>query len=262
MRGSHHHHHHGMASMIVVFVGTAGSGKTTLTGEFGRYLEDNYKVAYVNLDTGVKELPYEPSIDVREFVTVEEIMREGYGPNGAIVESYDRLMEKFNEYLNKILRLEKENDYVLIDTPGQMETFLFHEFGVRLMENLPYPLVVYISDPEILKKPNDYCFVRFFALLIDLRLGATTIPALNKVDLLSEEEKERHRKYFEDIDYLTARLKLDPSMQGLMAYKMCSMMTEVLPPVRVLYLSAKTREGFEDLETLAYEHYCTCGDLT
>ncbi|AEC52136.1 GTPase [Pyrococcus sp. NA2] len=248
--------------MIIVFVGTAGSGKTSLTGAFGKYLEENYRVAYVNLDTGVKELPYEANVDVREFITVEEIMKEGYGPNGAIVESYDRLMSKFDYYLSEILKLEREADYVLIDTPGQMETFLFHEFGVKLMENLPYPLVVYLSDPEILKKPTDYCFVRFFALLIDLRLGATTIPALNKVDLLGEEEIERHRKYFEDLDYLTSKLKFDSSTQGLMAYKMCSIMKEVLPPVRVLYLSAKTRTGFEDLETLAYEHYCTCGDLT
>jgi len=30
----------------------------------------------------------------------------------------------------------------------------------------------------------------------------------------------------------------------------------------VLYISARTGEGFDDLETLAYEHYCTCGDLT
>ncbi|BAA29700.1 252aa long hypothetical protein [Pyrococcus horikoshii OT3] len=249
-------------TMIIVFVGTAGSGKTSLTGAFGEYLEENYKVAYVNLDTGVKELPYKPDIDVREFVTVEEIMKEGYGPNGAIVESYDRLMNKFDYYLKEILELESKKDYVLIDTPGQMETFLFHEFGVKLMENLPYPLVVYLSDPEILRKPTDYCFVRFFALLIDLRLGATTVPALNKVDLLKEEQLEKHRKYFEDLDYLMGRLKFDPSMQGLMAYKMCSIMMEVLPPIRVLYLSAKTREGFEDLETLAYEHYCTCGDLT
>ncbi|AAL80608.1 GTPase [Pyrococcus furiosus DSM 3638] len=248
--------------MIIAFLGTAGSGKTTLTGAFGRYLEENYRVAYVNLDTGVENLPYKPDIDVRDFITVRDLMKEGYGPNGAIVESYDRLLTRVEHYINKILELEKSNDYVLIDTPGQMETFIFHEFGVKLMNNLPYPLVVYLSDPEILKRPHDYCFVRFFSLLIDLRLGATTVPALNKVDLLSEKEFERHKKYFEDIEYLTTKLKFDVSTQGLLAYKMCQVFPELSPPVRVLYLSAKTGVGFEDLETLAYEHYCTCGDLT
>lgn len=44
--------------MILTFVGTAGSGKTTLTAEFGRYLVENEnKVAYVNLDTGLTSSP-------------------------------------------------------------------------------------------------------------------------------------------------------------------------------------------------------------
>lgn len=247
--------------MILTFIGTAGSGKTTITSEFGRYLEEKgHKVSYVNLDTGVKNLPYNPDVDVRERITVEELMKEGYGPNGAIVESYDRLMMHFEDYLGRILELSEKSDYVLIDTPGQMETFLFHEFGVKLMENLHEPLVIYLFDPKVLRKSRDYCFVRFFSVMIELRLGSTTVPVLNKIDLV--EKIEKYKVYLEDVDYLTSRLKLDPSMQGFLAYKLCSFLPEILPPVRVLYLSAKTREGFEDLEAIAYEHYCTCGDLT
>jgi GTPase SAR1 family protein len=247
--------------MITAFVGTAGSGKTTLTGAFGRYLEENgYSVAYVNLDTGVKNIPYSPDIDVRDDVTAWGLMEEGYGPNGAIVESYDRLLPKVKDYVSGILQLEGENDYVLIDTPGQMETFLFHEFGIRLMENIPEPLTVYLFSPEVLRKPTDFCFVRFFGLMIDLRLGTTTVPALSKVDTV--ENLEDYKKFLDDIDYLTARLKLDPSTQGLLAYKMCSTFPELASPTRVVYISARTGAGFDELETLVYEHYCTCGDLT
>ncbi|ASJ07512.1 ATP/GTP-binding protein [Thermococcus pacificus] len=247
--------------MILVFVGTAGSGKTTMSGAFGRYLEENsHSVGYVNLDTGVKNLPYPPDVDVREDITAWELMEEGYGPNGAIVESYDRLLAKLGDYASRIARLNEERDYVIIDTPGQMETFLFHEFGVRLMENLPEPLTVYLFGPEILRKPADFCFARFFSLMIDLRLGTTTVPALSKVDTV--ESIEDYRKFLDDIEYLTARLKLDPSTQGLLAYRMCSTLPELASPTRLLYLSAKTGEGFDELETLAYEHYCTCGDLT
>ncbi len=249
--------------MIVTFLGTAGSGKTTITGAFGKYLTgQGHSVAYVNLDTGVKRLPYTPDLDVRDIVTVEELMAEGYGPNGAIVESYDRLLPEVEKISKRILQLDREREYTLIDTPGQMESFLFHEFGIRLMDHLSEPLLAYLFDPEILKRPHDYCFVRFFAIMIDLRLGTTTIPVLNKVDLLGNEELERHRKYLEDIDYLTARLKFDPTMQGLLAYRMCSFLPEVSPPVRVVYASAKDGRGFDELETLTYEHYCTCGDLT
>jgi len=246
--------------MILAFIGTAGSGKTTLTAEFGRYLEENgYLVSYVNLDTGVRKLPYRPDVDVRDDVTAWELMEEGLGPNGAIVRSYDLLVPKVNEYAERIRELDGKSDYVLIDTPGQMETFLFHEFGVKLMEAFPDALGVYLFSPEILRKPTDFCFALFFGLMIDLRLGITTVPALSKVDTANADEL---RKYLDDAEYLTARLKLEPSTQGLLAYKLCSTLPELAPPTRVLYLSAKTREGFDELETVAYEHYCTCGDLT
>ncbi|AHL22436.1 MULTISPECIES: ATP/GTP-binding protein [Thermococcus] len=246
--------------MILAFIGTAGSGKTTLTAEFGKYLEENgYSVSYVNLDTGVRKLPYRPDVDVRDDVTAWELMEEGLGPNGAIVRSYDLLVPKVNDYAERIRELDGRSDYVLIDTPGQMETFLFHEFGVKLMEAFPDALGVYLFSPEILRKPTDFCFALFFGLMIDLRLGITTVPALSKIDTASVDEL---RKYLDDVEYLTARLKLEPSTQGLLAYKLCSTLPELAPPTRVLYLSAKTREGFDELETVAYEHYCTCGDLT
>jgi len=247
--------------MILAFIGTAGSGKTTLSGAFGRYLKENgYSVGYVNLDTGVRDLPYSPDIDVRDDVTAWKIMEKGYGPNGAIVESYDRLLPRVNVYVSEITKLAEEREYIIIDTPGQMETFLFHEFGVKLMDGLPNPLAVYLFSPDILKKPEDFCFVRFFSLMIDLRLGTTTVPALSKIDTV--ENLERYRRFLDDIDYLTSRLKLEPSTQGLLAYRMCSALPELAPPTRVLYLSAVTGEGFDELETLAYEHHCTCGDLT
>ncbi|ASJ00158.1 ATP/GTP-binding protein [Thermococcus gorgonarius] len=249
--------------MILIFLGTAGSGKTTITASFGGYLEKNgNSVGYVNLDTGVKKLPYKPDIDVRDIITVEELMKEGYGPNGAIVESYDRLLSHADEILSGILELDEELDYLLIDTPGQMESFLFHEFGMRITSGLKEPLAAYLFGPDILRRPSDYCFVKFFAIMIDLRLGTTTVPVLNKVDLIREEELSSIRRLLEDIDYLNARLKLDPSMQGFLAYRICSFLPEVSPPVRVVYASAKTGEGFDELETLSYEHYCTCGDLT
>ncbi|WP_456421454.1 PRK13768 family protein [Thermococcus sp.] len=247
--------------MILTFIGTAGSGKTTLTAEFGEYLRENgYSVSYINLDTGVRKLPYKPDLDVRKDVTAWELMENGLGPNGAIVKSYDILASKVREYTERIRALDGESDYVLIDTPGQMETFLFHEFGVELMEAFPDALGVYLFSPEILRKPADFCFALFFGLMIDLRLGITTVPALSKVDTVND--VSRLRKFLDDVEYLTARLKLEPSTQGLLAHKLCSSLPELAPPTRVLYLSAKTREGFDELETVAYEHYCTCGDLT
>jgi hypothetical protein len=40
-------------------------------------------VITVNLDPGVQKLPYNPHVDVRDYVTLEEVMeKHKLGPNG------------------------------------------------------------------------------------------------------------------------------------------------------------------------------------
>ncbi|MGQ9597722.1 MAG: ATP/GTP-binding protein, partial [Thermoproteota archaeon] len=73
--------------MQIVFIGPAGSGKTTLVSRYGEWLsKGSQKIIFINLDPGADEVPYSPSFDVRDYFTVEEIMRkEGLGPNGAMM---------------------------------------------------------------------------------------------------------------------------------------------------------------------------------
>jgi hypothetical protein len=52
--------------MNILILGSAGAGKTLLTGRFGSYLkEEGYKIRLVNLDPGVVTLPYKPDFDIR-----------------------------------------------------------------------------------------------------------------------------------------------------------------------------------------------------
>lgn len=66
-----------MASKRLFFVGTAGSGKSTLTGTFGQWLKnESYDGVTVNLDPGADTLPYEADVDIRDWVRLSEIMSE------------------------------------------------------------------------------------------------------------------------------------------------------------------------------------------
>ena len=76
---------------IIFFVGMAGSGKSSLVGNFKEWLKLNEQNAIaVNLDPGVINLPYNPDIDVRTQISLEDIMgKYQLGPNGALIVAAD-----------------------------------------------------------------------------------------------------------------------------------------------------------------------------
>ena len=80
---------------VVYFLGTAGSGKTTLTANFAKWLLKNgFAVSIVNLDPGAEVLPYKPDFDMRTIANLWKIMRkENLGPNGALLKSIEIFRE-------------------------------------------------------------------------------------------------------------------------------------------------------------------------
>ena len=53
--------------IFVYFIGTAGSGKSTLTYNFKQWMYlRGLDVITVNLDPGAENLPYEPDVDIRD----------------------------------------------------------------------------------------------------------------------------------------------------------------------------------------------------
>ena len=116
-----------MPAKHLYFVGTAGSGKSTLTNAFQLWLNNQgYDAITVNLDPGVDSLNYAPDVDVRDWIKLSEIMAEyGLGPNGAQVAAADMMALNVREISQVVSGYN--TDYVLIDTPGQIELFTFRQ---------------------------------------------------------------------------------------------------------------------------------------
>lgn len=254
-----------MGALNLVMLGPAGSGKSTLTATFGKWLykEMGFKVCYVNLDPGVKHLPYEPDYDVRSIITVEDVMeRETLGPNGAIIRCMDILVERAREIVNEINKLRV--DFRLIDTPGQMEPFTFRKTGPELISELLKTgsvINIFLVDLGLASSVSDLLVVELMGLVVQLRLLAPTLIVLNKADKLKTSlDIDR---LLTDPDYLVSKLKNE--VRGTisdLALSLWNVFSQYSQSSRLVKVSAKTGEGFESLYDLIHEAFCVCGDLT
>ena len=80
-------------NIFLYMIGTAGSGKSTLSFSYQDWLnQQGLDSIIVNLDPGAENLPYEPNIDVRDWISLKEIMETNdLGPNGAQIACADMI---------------------------------------------------------------------------------------------------------------------------------------------------------------------------
>ena len=232
------------------FIGTAGSGKSTMTHAFRTWMESQgLDSVTVNLDPGAERLQYDPDVDIRDWIRLEEVMEQhGLGPNGAQVVAADMLALNANE-VAEVLDKFKTN-YFLIDTPGQMELFTFREASRILIDTFGREdtALVYLNDPALVKQPSGYISSVLLAATTQFRHGVPFVNVLSKSDMLSPEDLERTVKWSLDpfalYDALvsgdvTAKTTLDvsffESLETIGVYK------------RLHPVSAETMFGFEEI---------------
>lgn len=239
--------------MNVIVLGPAGCGKSLLTKELGEYLQKrDYSVRFVNLDPGCLSLPYQCDYDVRKQFTITEIMREeGLGPGGAMTRAMEELGgTKMPSY---------EEDFTLIDTPGQLEVFAFHKCGPQVVSQFDNPIGIFILDASI--GIEDLPAVYLYALATRYRLRIDTISAVNKVDLLDDLEARKIGNYL--LNPGTSKKEIEKA--GVMSdiYSPVSeLLQKIVPAQRIPRISAKNGTGFDELFDIMHEIKCACGDLT
>jgi GTPase SAR1 family protein len=249
---------------FVVITGPAGSGKSTLAGALGSWISAKQfmPVGYVNLDPGAEDLPYEPDVNVRKYVKLEEVMRrERLGPNGALIRSAELLLNFMDALFDELSRLKQP--YVIVDTPGQMELFLFRDFGLAFTERLKelgHVTGVLVLDPTLSHRPQDLLVLRLLSLVVQLRFGVDVVPVVNKSDLLQGDKQVAEGLL--DCSALREQLKTVPGVLGDLSERILSTLEDFRVATRVPVVSAVTGEGLEQLYDILHEIFCACGDLT
>ncbi|MCL1979029.1 MAG: ATP/GTP-binding protein [Methanomassiliicoccaceae archaeon] len=188
----------------IYFVGTAGSGKSTMVRAFKQWLDENgIDAITLNLDPGTDKLAYDADIDIREWISLGEVMDEySLGPNGAQVVAADLMAMNIHK-LTSVLDGYKTK-FVLIDTPGQLELFAFRESSNIIVNALgkERSMIAYLSDPMLCRRPNGFVSSMMLSALVQFRLQLPMINLLSKIDTLAEEETERMMDWFENPDAL------------------------------------------------------------
>lgn len=91
---------------VMIFLGMAGSGKTSWVQRMTAHLYAQKKKPYViNLDPACHEVPYPVNVDIRDTVKYKEVMKQyKLGPNGAIVTSMNLFSTRFNQVNSRPFR--------------------------------------------------------------------------------------------------------------------------------------------------------------
>ena len=146
----------------------------------------------VNLDPGVRVVPYVPDIDIRDFIVLEEVMEEyGLGPNGGMILASDLMVNYLDDLRYEID--EFNPDWVLVDTAGQLELFAFRETGPLIASSLGFGdiqrSVSFLFDSNLVLRPNGFISTLLLAASVQFRFRKISqINVLSKMDLLDDDQ--------------------------------------------------------------------------
>lgn len=245
-----------MAPKNLYFAGTAGCGKSTLTGTFQEWMKnEGYDAITVNLDPGADSLLYAPDVDVRDWIKLSEVMKEyGLGPNGAQILAADMLALNIGEVAEVVQGFDP--DYVLIDTPGQLELFAFRQSSKVVVESLgtESSAIAFLFDPVVSKDPNGYVTSLMLASTVHFRLPIPMISVLAKADLVPENERETLTLWGTDYYALFGALcDSEVSAQTQISAEFLQALESVGAPKSVNFVSSETWEGLEDIYALVQQ---------
>ncbi|KAK9110101.1 hypothetical protein Sjap_018161 [Stephania japonica] len=205
--------------VIIIVVGMAGSGKTTFLHQLVCHTHASNIRGYVlNLDPAVLTLPFGANIDIRDTVRYKEVMKQfNLGPNGGILTSLNLFATKFNEVISVIEKRADQLDYVLVDTPGQIEIFTWSASGSIITEAFAstFPTVIaYVVDTPRAVKPVTFMSNMLYACSILYKTRLPLVLTFNKTDVT---DHKFALEWMEDFEKFQAAIASDSSYSATLS---------------------------------------------
>lgn len=263
-----------MGLSTVICIGMAGSGKTTFMQRLNSHIRSSKKeVPYViNLDPAVLKVPFGCNIDIRDSIKYDKVMETyGLGPNGAIVTSLNLFSTKIDQVIKLVEKKEESGQYkhVIVDTPGQIECFVWSASGSIITESFAssFPTVIaYIIDTPRNTSPTTFMSNMLYACSILYKTKLPMIIVFNKTDV----EKETFaREWMTDFESFQQAIMNDQNedndggsgYMNSLVNSMSLMLEEFYSQLDVVGVSSYTGDGFDDFlkavddKVVEYESY-------
>lgn len=187
------------------------------------YLHQHQKPPYViNLDPAVLSTPFESNIDIRDSVNYEEVMKQyNLGPNGGILTSLNLFATKVDQIVNLLEKRAKPQEgkkpieNILVDTPGQIEVFVWSASGTILLESMAssFPTVIaYIIDTPRTTSTSTFMSNMLYACSILYKTKLPMILVFNKTDV---KDAEFAKEWMTDFEAFQDALRKDEEADSM-----------------------------------------------
>lgn len=189
-------------------MGPAGAGKTTFCNSIIQHLQNSRRSCfYVNLDPAAESFQYDPDLDIRELITLEDVMEElELGPNGGLIYCFEFLMQNL-DFLTEALEPLSEEYLIIFDMPGQIELYTHIPLLPTLTNFLSRqgPLNISLCAAYLLESTFVIDKAKFFAGTLSamsamILLEMPHINILSKMDQVKDMVGRRRLKRFVNVD--------------------------------------------------------------
>ncbi|KAL9096504.1 MAG: hypothetical protein Q9165_001501 [Trypethelium subeluteriae] len=202
-----------MSKFGCLIMGPAGAGKTnpptktTFCTALIQHLRNSRRACYyINLDPAAEDFAFEPDIDIKGLISLEDVMEEMHlGPNGGLIYCFEFLLQNM-DFLTEPLETVTDEYLIIIDMPGQIELYTHIPILPSLVKDLTRgSLNINMCAAYLLESTFVVDRPKFFAGTLSamsamLMLEMPHVNVLSKMDLIKDSIPRRDLKRFLDPD--------------------------------------------------------------